>query len=82
MLPPSTVEIVSEQIPRTVLPDPKPIKLEDVRFHVVKTGDICLVGDQYDTLSRNTAEILRWVREARWRLNWYRLDALPKDLEE
>lgn len=47
---------------------------------MIGTGDICLDGDQYDTLSRNTAEILRWVKEAQWRLDWYHRDALSKHI--
>lgn len=79
------VEVTAEQIPRIALPHPEPIETEEVLFHVIETGDICLTGDQYDAMSRNISDILRWVREARWRLDWYHDDAevlqVPSDIE-
>lgn len=31
-----------------------------------------LTPDQYETMSKNMSDILRWVREAQWRLDYYR----------
>lgn len=63
------------------LPDPQPIKTQPVTWKVL-TRDRLPDGDswvyyalttrQYERLSRNTADILRWVREAQWRLRYYR----------
>lgn len=62
--------MVAEAPPRITLPLPAPIKTVPVEFNVID-GNVCLAADQYESLSVNMAEILRWVREARWRLDWY-----------
>jgi len=33
---------------------------------------IALTPQDYETLARNQADTLRWVREAMWRLQYYR----------
>lgn len=67
---------------RPALPDPQPADLQQVRF-VVLTPEvaaslgsdwvfIALTPDQYEIMSRNSAELLRWATEAAWRLRYYR----------
>ena len=76
---------VAEQIERAPerppLPNPKPIEQRDFSW-VVITPDRLPEGDDwvffgltprdYESLSLNTADTLRWVREAMWRLRYYR----------
>lgn len=67
--------------PKPVLPNPKDIHTSPVKWLVI-THDRLPEGttwvyygvtpEQYEVMSRNMAEILRWVREARWRLEYYR----------
>ena len=71
---------MAEAPPRITLPNPSPIRTVPVEFQVTEAGNICLDTGQYENLSLNMAEILRWVREARWRLDWYHVDAL-RDIE-
>ena len=63
--------MVVEPPPPIVLPHPEPIRTVPVQFHVIETGAICLAPKQYENMSLNMAEILRWVQEAQARLNWY-----------
>lgn len=60
---------------RPVLPKPEPINLLDVAWIVVETEEgnvIALTPDQYENLSLNIAEILRYVTEADAQLDYYR----------
>ena len=73
---------------RPNIPNPDPIQLNEVEW-VVLTPERLPEGDNwvyfsmtprtYETLARNQAEILRWVKEAQWRLNYYRGEDLPDD---
>jgi len=66
---------------RPTIPNPRPIETDDVEFVVVTPetlpeGDnwvlYAVTADDYETLSRNMGDILRWVVEASWRLRYYR----------
>ena len=51
---------------------------EDGTFSIegLPEGDVLvyygLAPEQYEVLARNMADILRWVKEAAWRLDYYR----------
>jgi hypothetical protein len=63
------------------VPNPRPIETSPIEWFVI-TPDRLPNGEnwvyygitpkQYETLSRNMADILRWVKEAQWRLQYYR----------
>jgi hypothetical protein len=53
------------------VPRPEPLNLLPAPW-TVKAGMFCLDPKGYETESRNTAEVLRWVREASWQLDYYR----------
>lgn len=64
-----------------LIPNPKPVILQDVDWIVltpseIPEGDdwafIALTPKDYEVLSLNQAELLRWITEARWRLKYYR----------
>jgi len=67
---------------KAVLPNPKPLNLEVmVKWKVLikdrlpendKFVYYCVVPKDYEKLARNNAEVLRWIKEARWRLDYYR----------
>ena len=65
---------------RPVLPNPKPIDTAPIEFKVLTRerlpeGEFVFYGlsvQNYETLARNMAEILRWVKEAKWQLGYYR----------
>lgn len=65
---------------RPYVPDPTPLQLENVRWVVVTPDRLpegadwvlfALPADQYERLSLNIAELLRWIVEAKWRLDYY-----------
>lgn len=66
---------------RPNIPNPDPVDLQEVDW-VVLTPDtvpteeewvlIGLSPEDYERLSLNQAELLRWITEARWRLRYYR----------
>lgn len=70
-----------ERPTRPALPDPKPIQQAPFKWEVL-TPDKLPEGERwvrygltvksYETLARNVADILRWVKEAEWRLRYYR----------
>lgn len=76
---------------RPVLPNPEPIQTAPFKFKVLtpKTapeGDYVFYGltvKDYETLARNMADIVRWIKEAQWRLNYYRgeggVDGVPSE---
>lgn len=83
MRPGLTVRTVSEEValPKTaVLPDPRPIKTAKVNWRIVTPdtmpeGDFvffALTAPDYEALSLNQSEALRWVTEAKHRLDYYR----------
>lgn len=72
------------------LPDPAPLELRPVDWAVVTAETLpqgegwVLMGltpEQYENLSLNTAEMLRYVREAKWRLRYYRGEVRPGEAE-
>lgn len=62
---------------RPALPDPEPVKQLPVHWVVstpekpVKTVLYGLSPKDYEVLAKNTAELLRWMKEAAWRLRYY-----------
>lgn len=73
---------------RPSVPDPAPLDLQQVHWDVVTPDTLpdgadwalfALTADQYERLSLNIAELLRWVREAKWRLDYYS-ERLPEDV--
>lgn len=72
---------VERPAPRPVLPDPKPIDQAPFEWEVITPERLpegerwvrySLTVRDYETLARNIADILRWVKEAEWRLRYYR----------
>lgn len=76
-MPPVTVDRVPLKIDRPTkptLPQPEPVQMLPVRWKVVNVqGEpyFALSPDQYENLSRNQAEIHRWVQEAFFQLQYY-----------
>jgi len=70
--------VTTEPPPRITLPHPAPIETLPVRFHVPETGDVCLAPESYENLALNMAEFLRWITEAKWRLDWYIRDGIAE----
>jgi hypothetical protein len=76
-----TVEVPRPD-PTPPLPDPAPLDLRPVDWTVLTADNlpppgtdwsiIGLTPDQYENLSLNMAEMLRFVKEAKWRLAYYR----------
>jgi DNA topoisomerase VI subunit B len=63
--------------PRIILPAEEPITLQGVKWTVVQTKDgsfIALVPSEYEKLSLNMAEILRYVKDVNTQLEFYRKD--------
>ena len=78
------VEIVQPSQAKPNLPNPQPIEINNFKFKVLtettlpsESGWVYygLTPSQYEILARNTAEMLRWIKEANWRLKYYRDDA-------
>lgn len=68
---------------RPVLPNPQPIDQRQVEWRVLTPSTLpegndwvffALITGDYENLSYNTAEILRWIEETMWRLRYYRGD--------
>ena len=79
------IKIVSDELPTPSdcpsLPDPNPINLAPVHWVVLTKDRLPIGGDwvyfslsskDYENLSLNQAELLRWIEEASWRLRHYR----------
>lgn len=80
---------------RPPLPNPRPVEQREIEWRVV-TPDRLPDGDDwvlfavtprdYEDMSHNQAEVLRFVRETMWRLRYYRgelpADATPPDRAE
>lgn len=65
-----------------VLPAPQPINLHNIAWDVIVEVDgddtqvyFALSPGDYENLSLNMAEILRWIRESKWQLEYYRDEA-------
>lgn len=57
------------------MPDPQPIDTGEVTWTVLTVDGVAwfaVTAAGYEALSSNVAESLRWVREAKWRLDYYR----------
>ena len=63
------------------LPDPRPLDPEQVKWKVLTPKTLpegedwvyfALTSKQYEALARNIADMIRWAREAKWRLRYYR----------
>ena len=66
--------IAAERPTRPALPAPKPVTLSKVEWRPVQTDAgpmVALTPDQFRLLSYNLAELLRWMHEAMWRLQYY-----------
>jgi hypothetical protein len=65
---------------RPALPNPEPINTAPIEFKIltpetIPDGEYVYYGmnvRDYETLARNMADILRWVKDAKWRLDYYR----------
>lgn len=58
-----------------VVPKPDPLNLLPVEFGTTKSGEkqvLTLDAQQYENLSRNMAELQRWISEAMAQLDYYR----------
>lgn len=75
---------------RPVLPDPAPIKTQEVDWIIltdkstIKEGEafIALTPQNYEDLSLTMADILRWIKEANWRLKYYRGENLKQEAQD
>jgi len=75
-LPPIQVDTVDVTPPpaKPKLPEPEPILLVKPDWEVIVTEEgpmLALTEEQFQILATNLAEILRWIREAAWRLDYY-----------
>lgn len=64
------------------LPAISPLRLETVTWRVIGQGATAyfmLDAPQYEKLSRNMAEMLRWTKEASFQMDAYRESAHPGD---
>jgi hypothetical protein len=50
------------------LPDPAPIVQNDVTWIIVD-GNYCVDPGDYETIALNRADVLRWIKEAKWQLD-------------
>ena len=83
---PTNVELPTNTPP---IPDPQPVDLQEVDWTVI-TPDrlpegsgwvfIALAPTEYEQLSTNQAELLRWIIEAKWRLRYYRGEVMAEQI--
>lgn len=66
------------EAPVAVLPTPTPVKLHNINWEVIVIPDgedtkvyFAISPGDYENLSLNMAEILRWNREMKWQLRYY-----------
>lgn len=75
MLPIAVDTLEAERPPeRPPLPEPNPVELVPVDWTVVEADGVRLLAltpQQYENLTLNLAELLRWIQEAAWRLRYY-----------
>lgn len=72
------------------LPDPEPIRAYPFDWDVMRPdrlpeGDWVRYGitpQEYENLSRTMADMIRWAREAKWRLDYYRRELTREDSEQ
>lgn len=66
------------------LPNPTPISTTPFKWKVLppetETGTVYfgLTTKGYESLAKTMADIIRWVEEAQWRLDYYRVQLTPK----
>ena len=75
-MPPIQVDTIAVERPpaKPILPAPDPVQSLKVDWKVVQTDEgpaLALTEEQLQILATNSSEILRWVSEAAWRLNYY-----------
>lgn len=75
-MPPIQVDTIQAERPpaKPPLPRPAPVETLPVDWTVVATEDgpaLALTEEQFQHLAQNLAELLRWIREAAWRLHYY-----------
>lgn len=78
LIQPTPLEIKAP--PAAVLPLPDAVHLEAVKWQVFdSTGGpmFALPARGYEALARNMAELTRWMVEARYQLDFYRLNRQP-----
>ena len=80
----TTTEAINLPPVRPNLPDPRPVDLSTFEFKVLTEKTLPtepgwvyygITPEAYETMSRNTAELLRWIQEADWRLQYYKGEA-------
>ena len=76
----TTIDIPTPEA-RPAVPDPKPILKVAPDWIVLNPRSLpttenfvyyALTPEQYKVLARGMADIIRWVKEAQWRLDYYR----------
>lgn len=62
---------------KPLLPNPLPINVWPIKWEVIQQEGpkYCITPQSYENLSMTQADTLRWIREAKWRLNYYRGEA-------
>lgn len=82
---------IARPVPLPPVPDPAPVDLRPVDWTVITPdelpdGDawsiIGLTPEQYEALSQNMAELLRWITEAGYRLRYYRGEITIEEIPE
>ena len=74
--PPIQVDVIAPARPDLTpsLPPPVPIETLPVTWTTIEIAEgtvLVLTPRQFENLSNNLAEILRWIHEAAWRLHYY-----------
>lgn len=65
-----SVPAITHPLERPPLPDPVAFSARPVEF-TEHDGALCLTPQAYENLARNLADLVRWVQEARARLDYY-----------
>lgn len=75
----SSVPQVDVDLPKQpcapAVPEPRPISSVSVDFQQIQSNGALLIGldqESYNALLQNIAESVRWIKEARAQLNYYR----------
>lgn len=83
------VELPTVEIPRPNerpnLPAPEPIEIRPFNWKVLTEKDklvkgqayISLSPKDYENLALTMSDVVRWIKEARWRLKYYKGEELP-----
>lgn len=78
--PPITVVKNQDLSPNKVkpLPLPSPLSLNDWQvedkpcYDENNVAKICMTPRDYEIVSKNMAELLRWIKESKWQLDYYK----------